>query len=169
MSRSRLRHRRVGFTLIELLVVISIISLLVGLLLPAVQKARESASRISCANNLHQISLAMHQYQMIYGSLPPRCLGVNADGATWAVLIMPFVEQGNLYNRWNPSLNYYQQSDVARLTPVSIYFCPSRRTASTAGPSIYGDQQWLGGDSYGPQVPGALGDYATCLGDCCYW
>jgi len=163
-----LRRRRVGFTLIELLVVISIISLLVGLLLPAVQKARESASRISCANNLKQISLAMHEYQMIYGSLPPRCLGANADGATWMVLIMPFVEQGNLFNRWNTSLNYYQQSDVARLTPVPIYFCPSRRTASTALASVSGDQQWLGGESFGPRVPGALSDYASCLGDCCF-
>jgi prepilin-type N-terminal cleavage/methylation domain-containing protein len=166
MSPSVLGRRRGGFTLIELLVVISIISLLVGLLLPAVQKAREAANRISCANNLKQITLATHLYQLNYDRLPPRCLGDN--GATWAVLIMPFVEQGNLFNTWSLGNSYYQQSDVARLTSVPIYFCPSRRSASTAMSSVSGDQMWLGGNSYGPQVPGALSDYATSLGRECF-
>ncbi len=157
------RQRRAGFTMVELLVVIAIIALLMGLLLPAVQKARESASRISCANNLKQITLAMHHYQLNNDQLPPRCLGDN--GATWAVLILPYVEQDNLLRCWDLSRSYYDQSGVARLTPVPIYFCPSRRTSQAAGVSISGDQPWLGGNNYGPHVPGALIDYAACLGD----
>jgi prepilin-type N-terminal cleavage/methylation domain-containing protein len=166
MIASSTGDRRGSFTLIELLVVIAIISLLVGLLLPAVQQAREAASRISCGNNLKQIALAMHQYELVHGTLPPRCLGTT--GAAWTVLIMPYIEQNNLYNCWNLSLSYYNQSDAARLHSVPIYFCPSRRIASTAGFSISGDQIWLGGNRYGPEVPGALIDYAANLGtDAC--
>lgn len=155
-------RRRAGFTLVELLVVISIVSLLIGLLLPAVQQAREAANRISCANNLHQIALAMHQYEMVNETLPPRCL--RQDGPAWPVLILPWVEENNLFRQWNPALSYYQQSNVARLYSVPIYFCPSRRSASTAGYSISGDQQWMCGDSFGPNIPGGLSDYAACLG-----
>jgi prepilin-type N-terminal cleavage/methylation domain-containing protein len=158
-SRHRRRH---GFTLIELLVVIGIISLLVGLLLPAVQKARESANRISCANNLKQITLAMHHYHLDKEQLPPRCLLDN--GATWSVLILPYVEQDTLLKTWDLSRSYYDQSDMARLSRVPIYFCPSRRTADMAEGSISGDQPWLCGDTFGPHVPGALSDYAACLG-----
>jgi prepilin-type N-terminal cleavage/methylation domain-containing protein len=157
-----LTNRRRGFSLVELLVVIAIIALLVGLLLPAVQHAREAAHRTSCLNNLKQITLAMHNYELSYQNLPPRCLGET--GATWAVLILPFVEQKNLYNLWDLSNSYYDQSDTARLSRVPIYFCPSRRLPSMAGNSTFGDNRWLGGDSYGPQVSGALIDYAACLG-----
>jgi prepilin-type N-terminal cleavage/methylation domain-containing protein len=155
-------NRRRGFSLIELLVVIAIIALLIGLLLPAVQQAREAAHRASCLNNLKQIALAMHNYELSNKQLPPRC--VRYDGATWAVLILPFVEERNLYNRWDLSRSYYDQSDEARLTSVPIYFCPSRRLRSSAGSSVSGDNRWLGGNNFGPQVPGALIDYACCLG-----
>lgn len=161
------RRQRGGFTLTELLVVIAIIALLIGLLLPAVQKTREAAARTSCANNLRQITLAVHHYQLNSGQVPPRCVGDN--GASWLVLLMPYVEQDNLYRRWNLRRSYYDQDEVARLTPVSIFFCPSRRTAQTALASISGDQLWLGGDNYGPQVPGALSDYAACLGRQCFY
>src|SRR5262249_33470304 len=153
--------RRRGFTLIELLVVIAIISMLIGLLLPAVQKAREAANRISCANNLHQLGLAMHNYEGVYGMLPPDRLP-NAR-ATWAVLILPFVEEDNIYRQWSLPWTYYQQTDLARLSAVKIYFCPSRRTASTSPTaSISGDRpSWL---VEGPtNWPGALGDYAACV------
>jgi prepilin-type N-terminal cleavage/methylation domain-containing protein len=158
-------HRpRDGFTLIELLVVIGIIALLMGLLLPAVQQARESANRISCANNLKQITLAMHSYHLNHLQLPPRC-ALPDSGASWAVLIMPYIEQDNVIRRWDLSRSYYEQNDVARLSRVPIYFCPSRRTSSMATDSLSGDQPWLGGDNFGPHVPGALIDYAACLGD----
>jgi prepilin-type N-terminal cleavage/methylation domain-containing protein len=152
---------RRGFTLIELLVVISIISILVGLLLPAVQKAREAAARISCANNLHQITLALHHYHLDHETLPSAYQGY---GPTWAVLILPYMEQDNLYRQWNRSAPYYSQSDVARMTPLKNYFCPSRRGADTApGASIFGDSP-----SYStanePNTPGALGDYAVSIG-----
>jgi prepilin-type N-terminal cleavage/methylation domain-containing protein len=153
---------RAGFTLLELLVVIAIIGLLMGLMMPAVQKAREAANRISCANNLKQIALAMHHYELNRGSLPPRTTAENG-GASWAVLIMPYMEQENLYNRWDLTRPYYLQSDVARQSALQNYFCPSRRTAAVAGLSVSGDQAWLGG-GFGTNVPGALGDYAACTG-----
>src|SRR5437879_1388776 len=92
---------RRGFTLIELLVVIAIIAVLVGLLLPAVQKVRESANRTQCANNLKQIGLAFHNYHDAYSALPPARLDYDG-GVSWAVLIMPFIEQGSAYNQWDP-------------------------------------------------------------------
>ena len=156
-------QRRGGFTLIELLVVIAIVSLLMALLLPAVQRMREAASRASCNNNLHQIGLALHMYQNDYGNLPPNRL--SDLHATWAVLILPYMEQNNLYAQWDLAQIYYDQSDVARLTQVANYFCPSRRTAqSPPGHSISGDQNDDIGPVLGPFVPGALGDYAVCTG-----
>ena len=154
--------RRGGFTLIELLVVIAIISILIGLLLPAVQRTREAANRISCANNLKQIGLALHHYHLDHERLPPARSGPK--GATWAVLILPYMEQAPLYGQWNLRQTYYQQSDVARLTSLPNYFCPSRRTRT--GPpaaSISGDVL-SDGPKDTPNVPGALGDYAVNLG-----
>jgi len=158
-----MRKSRRGFTLIELLVVIAIISILMGLLLPAVQKAREAASRISCANNLHQLGLAMHNYENAMERLPSSSLGNVADRgyATWAVMILPQLEQDNLYRRWDLSRKYYDQSIVARRSPVKNYFCPSRRTSSSGTVlSINGDIPSTGGSTH---FPGALGDYAASI------
>jgi prepilin-type N-terminal cleavage/methylation domain-containing protein len=160
----RIPHRR-GFTLIELLVVISIISILIGMLLPAVQKAREAAARISCTNNLKQIGLAMHNYAGDYYSdnprFPPSRLGEGL--ATWSVVLLPYLEQNNLYNQWNIGLSYFLQNNVARLTPVKGYFCPSRRSAQDApNASISGDFP-PGTGTTGTNVPGALADYAVVI------
>jgi len=149
---------RRGFTLIELLVVMAIISILIGLLLPAVQKAREAAARTKCANNLHQLGIACHNYHDTKGALPPTRMGVGQ--ATWAFLILPFIEQDNLFRQWNLSKTYYEQNETARTTTVPIYFCPTRRSAAGAL-SVYGDIPSWGGST--TNLPGALGDYACSL------
>jgi prepilin-type N-terminal cleavage/methylation domain-containing protein len=154
------RMRQPGFTLIELLVVIAVIAVLMGLLLPAVQKAREAASRISCANNLHQLGLAFHLYHDARGKLPPSRLSPST--ATWAVLILPYIEEDNLYRQWDLSRIYYDQYPVARQKAVKIYFCHSRRTSNTAPlESIFGDTpSWGDGSTL---YPGALCDYAVAV------
>ncbi len=155
-------RRRGGFTLVELLVVLAVMALLAGLLLPAVQRAREAANRTSCANNLHQIGLALHQYHQDYGSLPPGCS--CEQGATWAVLILPYMEQEDLHRLWDLLRPYYRQPDAARLTSLTNYFCPSRRARSTPPLASTSGDVPSDGPPDAANVPGALCDYAVCLG-----
>ena len=140
MLRSPIRTCPRGFTLIELLVVIAIISILIGLTMPAVQAAREAAARISCANNLKQIGLAMHLYKDQFGRLPPSRREAS-ESPSWAWLILPQLEQDNLYKLWPQGWPYPGIAPGKPITPagveltvkvlshqVPIFFCRSFRT-----------------------------------------
>src|SRR5579871_1213290 len=128
--------KRRGFTLIELLVVIAIIAILIALLVPAVQKVREAASRLQCQNNLKQIGLAMHGYNDTYKKLPQGWLNVRGTGNpspgwSWSIVILPFIEQAPLYNQINPDVTTPggAPTNGAVFTllqsPIAIYRCPS--------------------------------------------
>ena len=177
--------RRSAFTLIELLVVVAIIGVLIGLLLPAVQKVREAASRMRCVNNLKQIALATANFTETYGAFPPariieRPVGNNpsinfgggacgGEHASWFVRILPFLEEDNAFKKWDLAAPVKNQQDEARTHRPTTFLCPSRRGKEDAllpwqpGPPV---KLPCGCEFPGKPVPGgALGDYAGNHGD----
>jgi prepilin-type N-terminal cleavage/methylation domain-containing protein/prepilin-type processing-associated H-X9-DG protein len=169
-SPTQSRRPHPAFTLIELLVVIAIIGVLVSLLLPAVQKVREAANRTKCANNLKQLSLAMHNFHDSYGSFPWGRSKGALDSPTWAAVLLPYIEQQNLWNRFtDPVINGTSFPMITRpegtgtpkftihniirtqfrdtgamKTPVAIYYCPSRRPGRVSETVIDGNSQTEG-------------------------
>ena len=146
-------RRRTGFTLIELLVVIAIIAILIGLLLPAVQKVREAASRAKCTNNLKQIALASHSYhdvnQYFPGAIylaPP-----STQGYTVFVSLLPFLEQQNLYQVWNfaTPLSNGQSSTSPAAMVLPVLICPSDVIPQNPYPSPKPSGYFWGITSYG--------------------
>lgn len=176
-----------GFTQVELLVVIAVIGILIGLLLPAVQTAREAARSMQCQNNLHQIGLATHMFNDAFNAFPPARFqprpdapaGIACGGeeTTWLVRIMPFLEQKAAEDRWDYSKPYMDHSVEVRNFTLATYCCPSRRTAAEAvGEGVIAGEvtKWIRLPC-GCEIPftttesrtvsGAVGDYGGNHGD----
>ncbi len=164
--------RKSGFTLVELLVVIAIIGVLVALLLPAVQAAREAARRSTCSNNLRQIGLALHNHHDTYGAFPAGAVNrgtSNRQEFGWTVFILPFIEQKNLYDQLDPAnrtlvdvLNNSTDRVLVQ-TVIDTYRCPSDTTGDTPQGSPqardFDGTAGVGTNFYGATLnyPGVLG------------
>jgi prepilin-type N-terminal cleavage/methylation domain-containing protein/prepilin-type processing-associated H-X9-DG protein len=125
-------RRRAGFTLIELLVVIAIIGTLVGLLLPAVQKVRESANRSQCANNLKQQVLALHAYSESHKNLPASTnIGPTAPRVNWVTLALPYIDQQHLFQKYDFTVDWFNAANLPiTQTPLKVMQCPSAAPAN---------------------------------------
>ena len=163
-------RRTRGFTLVELLVVMAIIGLLTAALFPAIQAAREAARRASCANHVKQIVLGLHQHAEARGAFPAGCVVEPAypgagqhnawreaetgwRGTSWMLAILSYIEQDDLYRRWDCSLNVAGNQHWAA-TDIPIFYCPSRRSGVR---EIDHENIFLG-------MPGGGNDYGGCLG-----
>lgn len=162
-----MRQQRTGFTLLELLVVIAIITLLMAMLLPAIQKIRAAADKAQCASNLKQIGIALHNYHNDYLALPPQgnfTVGSTFSGYSIHARLLPYIEQDNIHKQMNYTIGYAAQPDICKMK-VKLYRCPSDSRDETRFdggvefyPTSYGFciGTWLAID----QLTGAAGDGA---------
>ncbi|MFI4876368.1 MAG: DUF1559 domain-containing protein [Blastopirellula sp. JB062] len=147
--------KKIGFTLVELLVVIAIIGVLIALLLPAVQQARESARRMQCANNLKQIGLALHNYSDTFRSFPTA--GITTNQLSWNVFILPFIEQSNLHDQVNFTQATLQGAGKKEIgiNRVDAFLCPSATDVYTGWK--HDDAQFPSGSGVEPYTTHYLG------------
>ena len=127
-----MRRKRTGFTLIELLVVIAIIAILIGLLVPAVQKVREAASRLECQNHLKQLGVAVHNYLGVHRCFPPGLIAergtLTDNDATGFTYLLPYLEQGNVQQLYNFDESWYSPTNFRVVTTeIKLFYCPSNR------------------------------------------
>jgi prepilin-type N-terminal cleavage/methylation domain-containing protein/prepilin-type processing-associated H-X9-DG protein len=173
MSSSAFRKRRLSaFTLIELLVVIAIIAILIGLLLPAVQKVREAAARMKCQNNLKQIGLGLHNYESATQKFPPGHVGGGVNLGNWRVMLMPYMELDNVYNQlqtYNPNItvNGFKVVDVynsatLRNLILPVWKCPSSALPETQ-PAAW-VTWWANYNHMVPNYQGIMGAYPDPTG-----
>lgn len=176
---------RIAFTLVELLAVISIIGVLAGLLLPAVQQSREAARRSQCLNNLRQLSQATFLFENTFRYFPPGRIAprpgdpdelqCGGEESTWPVHILPYIEQSAMRGAWEPYAKWYDQPQALLEQPLTVFLCPSRRSsANSIGVRPISTQGGGGrlpcgcpipGQMITKEVPGFMSDYAGNHGD----